>query len=498
MGKRIKAFLFSNQTVGQTIAKNTFWLTTGTFFGRIMRALFLIVVARQLGTADWGAFSYIFSLASLFTVFIDFGINAIITRESSKDPSVQEKYFATALAIKTAALAAVAIVVLGILPHVIGHPEVLPLIPIMLLIIIFDGLRDFGYLMTRAWERMELEAFVHLFTNVMIVVFGSLALYMSKTSHSVAIGYAIGAGLGLIPAFYPIRRYFKNVRKAFSRELIWPIIASSWPYGMLGLMAAILLNTDTIMIGWFNDLADVGLYGAAQRLALFLYMIPGPLAAAFFPSMAKFAKDETRFRNLLERSLTFLALVGIPLTIGSVLLRYEIMSILYGAEYLAASNTFGLMSLAFVPFFFSTILGNAVFAFNQERKLFTYVVLGVSGNVLLNLVFIPAFGIAGSALATAINQTLITFYLASKVKKNVAFSLVPHIKSVVAASALMGVALVLFSFFSPTVYLTLGIALVAYVGGLYLFNDPTLAYILGLARRRAGTHSPDIADISGT
>lgn len=485
MGKRIKAFLFSNQTLGQTIAKNTFWLTFGTLAGRVLRALLLIVVARQLGATDWGAFSYILSMAALFTVFIDFGINAIITRESSKDPTVQEKYFATALAIKTAALAVVALVVLGALPHLIGHPEVLPLIPIMLLIIVFDGLRDFGYLMTRAWERMELEAFVHLFTNVMIVIFGSLALYLSASARSIALGYAIGAGLGIIPAFYPIRRYFKNARRAFSRELIWPIIASSWPYGMLGLMAAILLNTDTIMIGWYKDLADVGLYGAAQRLALFLYLIPGPLAAAFFPSMAKFAKDEGMFRKILEQSLTLLALVGIPLTVGGVLLRHEVIELLYGAEYAGAANTFGLMSLAFVPFFFSTILGNAVFAFNQERKLFAYVILGVAGNILLNLLFIPLFGIAGAALATAINQTVITIYLARKVKKNIAFSLGPHVKGIVGASILMGIVLAAFSFFSPSTYITLGLGMLVYVGGLYLFSDPTLEYVLSLIKRRS-------------
>lgn len=106
MVARIKSFLFTNTSQSQTVAKNTIWLTAGTLSGRLLRALFLIIVARMLAPADWGAFTYLLSLSALLTVFIDFGINAIITRESSRDLAQQVRYFATGLGIKGTMIAA--------------------------------------------------------------------------------------------------------------------------------------------------------------------------------------------------------------------------------------------------------------------------------------------------------------------------------------------------------------------------------------------------------
>lgn len=70
MLKRIKSFLFENQTVRQTVAKNTFWLTVSNVGGRLLRAVIIIYAARVLGAGEWGAFSYAITLAAFLTVLL--------------------------------------------------------------------------------------------------------------------------------------------------------------------------------------------------------------------------------------------------------------------------------------------------------------------------------------------------------------------------------------------------------------------------------------------
>lgn len=485
MPQRLRSFLFSNTSRAQTVVKNTFWLTLGTLAGRLLRAGFLIIVARTLSTEDWGAFTYVLSLSALLSVFIDFGISAIITRESSRDLSLQVKYFATGLGIKGVLIAVLSAGTLLIAPHLVTFDAVIALIPVMVLIMIFDGLRDFGYLMTRAWERMELEALVHVVTNVAIVVAGSLALAIKPTPYAVAVGYAVGAGIGLIPAYWPLRGYLRQLRSAWTPSLIKPVIMSSWPYGMLSLMGALLLNTDTLMIGWLKDLEAVGLYGAVQRIALFTYLVPGPLAAAIFPSMTKAVADKAGFRALLEQALSALAIAGAPLTVGTFVLAGPITATLYGDAYLPAAASLAFMSLAFVPYFYSTVLGNAVFAASREKQLFTYVILGIAGNVFWNTLLIPRFGITGAAIGTAINQTVITAYLAYRVRSITPFAMFGTMARPAIAALGMGAVVWAFGIFSPTIWLTIPVGALSYVALLCAVREPLTLQILRKLRPAA-------------
>ena len=60
MFSRIQDWLLNNKTVGQTVAKNTFWLFSGQLISRLLRAAIVIYAARVLGASSWGAFSYPF------------------------------------------------------------------------------------------------------------------------------------------------------------------------------------------------------------------------------------------------------------------------------------------------------------------------------------------------------------------------------------------------------------------------------------------------------
>src|SRR3989304_9331902 len=97
---QLKAFLFENQDVRQTITKNTFWLSFGEIAGRILRLFIVVYAARVLGAAGWGAFSYLTSLAAILTVFSDVGLSSVVIREVTKRPELKDKYFSTAFLFK--------------------------------------------------------------------------------------------------------------------------------------------------------------------------------------------------------------------------------------------------------------------------------------------------------------------------------------------------------------------------------------------------------------
>lgn len=471
-------FLFRNQNLRQTVMKNTFWMAVGQLGARLIRVILIVYAARVLGASEWGTFSYALSIAALFTVLIDFGINGILTREASRDPRVQEKYFATGLVIKLGMFAISALLLLGAVPLILPQKAAIALLPIVTFIVGCDSLKDFGASLSRAWEKMEIEAGIHVVTNIAIVLAGFAALAVSETPMALASGYALGTLVGLIFAFYPVRHYFKNLRHTISPELFRPIFAAAWPLAIMGLLTSLMLNTDTLMIGWFLESEQVGYYSAAQRIGQMIFILPGILAGSLFPSFAKLTREPERFRAVLEQSMQFLNLISFPAAVGGAILATRTMGLLYGHEYLPGGPSFMYMCLA-IPFIFvGAVLGNAIFAINKERKLFVYSLIGFLGNALFNLLFIPIWGITGAAISTFLNQIIITAYLLYVARDQMSiFRVLRKSRKIILAALSMGVLVWFGQDFVSETYILAALGAVIYFALLQFFKEPALQEI---------------------
>lgn len=412
MWKFLLSFLLRNTSVGQTIAKNTFWLFFGQMTGRLLRAAIVIYAARVLGAASWGAFSYALGVAAFLTIFSDIGINALITKEASRNPELKDKYIATAFWTKLVLLIILIAGVVVAFPYLTNIPEAAAIMPILIFVFAFDTLRDLGSAISRSMEKMEIESLIGIFTNLAIVVLGIAFLTLEPNSRSLSYAYAIGSGLGLLAIWFVLRNHIGNFFTNFDRKLIKDIFATAWPFGLMGLMGAVNLNTDIIMIGWMRSAAEVGYYSAAQKPVLLLYIIPTLLASSIFPIMARMAKIAPAIVvGILEKAIAGVILFAIPVAIFCLLLAHPIINILFGPEYLPAVNTFRILIFTVLIVYPSTLLGNAIFAFDAQKSFIWFVAASAVGNVAFNFLLIPIWGIAGAAAATLITQLITNFLI---------------------------------------------------------------------------------------
>lgn len=404
---QFKNFLFENGGTGQTIAKNTTWLFVGQIGSRALRAIIVIYAARFLGATNWGVFSYALGIAAFLTIFSDIGINALITRETAREPELKSRYLSTAFFIKLALLIVCATLVIGLFPAVTTIPESLPLLPALLLVFAFDTLRDLGSALSRALERMEIEAGVSIATNAAITALGITALIKYGTAASLAWAYAIGSGLGLLAIFWILRQHFSHLLRHFTRSLIKPIFMTAWPFGLLGIMGAIMTNTDIVMLGWLRAPVEVGYYSAAQKLILLAYVFPALLASASFPALSRFAKnDPARAKTILKKTLLIsLGMAAITLALGLIFGGFA-FSLIFGEEYLPALPAFFILLFSVLIVFPGTLAGNALFAYNEERYFLRFVITSTLANAGFNLLLIPSYGTSGAAIATIATQLI--------------------------------------------------------------------------------------------
>lgn len=438
MWQKIKSFLFENKSVRQTVAKNAFWLSFGQIVSRLIRVGLIIFVARTLGTAGYGIFSYALGLAAFFTIFSDVGVSSILTRESAKDPALMQKYFSTAFAIKLVLIGISALLIIVLAPLFSKIPEVIPILPIVALLLSADGLREFSYAITRAKEKMQIEAGINILTNIVITGIGLFVVFNAPTPFNLTVGYAIGSAIGLIVSAWILRDYFAHPWRHFDKTLVKKILTDAWPFALLGFLGGIMINTDTIMLGWLKTAGDVGLYSAAQRPVQLMYLFPGILSTSLFPSFARFARtDSARFRVILEKVLKLVFLFTLPVVGGGIILSVGIMGTIFGAEYIPAAATFSTLLITLLAVMPATIIGNAVFALNAQKNFVIFLAIGALGNVLFNYLLIPPYGIVGAAIATILAQFLANGFIWLKLKRLTGFVMLPYLTKIIPATIVM-------------------------------------------------------------
>jgi len=384
---------------------------------RLFRAAIVIYAARALGASSWGAFSYALGISAFLTIFSDIGINALLTKETARHPELQSGYLSTAFFIKLALLLLCAAGVIIITPFITDIPEARALMPILILVFAFDTLRDLGSALARALEKMEIEAGGSIFANFAITVIGFLALYFYGTSASLAWSYAAGSGVGLIAIIYILRKHLTHILRHFRKELIRPILETAWPFGLLGIMGAIMINTDIIMIGWLRTAEEVGYYAAAQKLILLAYIIPALLASATFPALSRLAGPSSeQARKLLLKSLKLITGASIAAVIFGLLLGPLAYEFLFGAEYLPGLTAFKILLFSILIVYPGTLLGNALFAYDDSKYFLKFVVVSTLTNAALNLALIPSYGIEGAAISTVTTQLITNSLLYIRVK----------------------------------------------------------------------------------
>ena len=435
---KLRSFLFENQTLKQTVAKNTFWLFFGQISGRFLRTGLIIYAARVLGPSSWGAFSYVMTLVAFMTIFSDMGMGAIVTRESSKNPEFSKKYFSTAFCLKLVLLLIGTLLLIFGAPYITNIPEAKALMPLVTLILFFDSLRNFGFVISRAKEKMQLEAINEIITNFIITVLGLLFLYFVPTSQSLILAYILGVIIGFIIILLMLKDHFYSSLINFDGALIKPILNDSLPFALASFLGAIMINTDLIMIGWMRSANEVGFYSAAQKPVQFFYGMASLFAVSIFPALTKTLKDSIeKGGKILEKAVSMSLLVAIPLSLGGIILADQIINLLFGSQYLASTSSFQILMLTILIIFPSVIVSNSILAHEQQKNFIAFSMIGAIGNIIFNFLLIPSFGIAGASASTVLTQLISNYFIWHKMQSVNPFSVLPNIKKIILGAILM-------------------------------------------------------------
>ena len=492
MGNRLKKLLLENVGTRQIIVKNVFWLSFSQIASRLIRAAIIIFAARVLGAAGYGVFSYALGLAGFFTIFADLGVSGIMTREVAQKPEQAQKYFSTSFWIKFVLATSAAIAVFIAAPYFSKIEAAKAIFPLVAILIFFDNIRDFCTAFFRGKEKMEIEAFVTILTNLAVTAFGFGVLYLFRTSFALAVSYVVSAGVGMCAAILILRKEFLQSIKNFERRLAIPILSNSWPFALLGILGAFMLNVDLVMLGWMRSAAEIGLYSAGQKIVQVLYTLPAIVASSTFPTLSRLKgqNEQKGMASIIEKTTIATLLIAIPVMIGGILLAKPLMIFVYGIEYSGASPAFQILIASIIFAFPNTLLSNFVFIHNKQKKMARYMAFAAFSNVALNALLIPSLGIVGAALATLSVQIIYSTMTLRLAKTLSDFTVFRPLKNILIAAVSMGIFSFLIDLAGVHVLVNIVLSGFLYFAALFWLKENITSELMVIFRTAVQPHKP--------
>lgn len=180
------------------------------------------------------------------------------------------------------------------------------------------------------------------------------------------------------------------------------------PYGFrsygIDLLGALSLQIDQALVVGFLSPAAMGTYVVALSLSRMLQLFQQAVVMVLFPKAAARPTDEViALTGRAARISTALTLVA---GIAVVCWGQWMLRLLYGAEFVAATNLLRLLTLEAIASSTTLVLAQAFMALGKPGTVTVLQGVGLALSVPLMLVLIPRHGLLGAGMALAISAAV--------------------------------------------------------------------------------------------
>lgn len=250
----------------------------------------------------------------------------------------------------------------------------------------------------------------------------------------------------------------------------------------------IYVNSDITILGLVRGDFEVGLYSTSVKIYNMINVVIASVTTVIWPQIAEAYKNHNQddINRLAKYSLNFIMALGLPCIVGVNVIAKEVILLIAGKEYLKATTSLHILTIALLFSFIGGWVGNTNFLPNGKEKICLIASLCAAiTNLVLNLMLIPIWGLNAAALTTAIAEGVSLIVLFANYDKNMRIvGLIKMLKGPLLGSFLIIVASMIARLCSSkgivvcSITVTLGVF--GYFGALLLVKDEfLLAYIFG-------------------
>lgn len=403
------------------ITANTSFFMIALVIQKILSLIYFTILARNLGPQGIGQYVFAISFASIFSVLMDLGLSPLLIREVAKigeadleQDSKKEtiKWFQQIFTLKLIFAVFTAIIIVSLDLILFYNDAVRNLIFLTTAIIVIDSFTLLFYAFIRGRQNLRFESRGTIIFQLIVLAMG---LSLLKITNNVFILLTVLFTASLFNMIYSglilNKKFHVSFKLFYSKELVKKIMIIALPFALAAIFAKVYAYVDTFLLKMFLGDEEVGFYSVAYRLTFSLQFIPLAFVAALYPAFSNYFKnDKDKLSKTFAKAFNYLAFIALPLSFGIIALAEEIVGKLYTSEFNFSIWPLKVLIVS-IPFLFINFsLSSFLNATERQKKNTKNLAIIMVVNVVLNLIFIPYYGIWGASLASSLS-TLCLFIL---------------------------------------------------------------------------------------
>lgn len=403
------------------IAQNFIISFLGRFSAGAIGIVSFSLTARTIGAAGFGQYATVLAFLYVFQVLADFGLDSILTREISK-PGADEKKIISSVFMTRGVLLACA---LGLSFFIIQFTPYPP------------EVKNGVFVAAAGFFLLSLSGvLMGVFQKHLKTIIPAVADITTRVTQLAAVGYlyathgsvtaflsvfVLGAVVNFSIIFYQVRKE-TGFRLVFDGKEIGAMLRESWPLAVSTIMILVYFKGDTLILSFMHSARDVGIYSVAYKILENIIFFPAMFVGLVMPLLSKYyISDKELFRTVFQKTFDFLAVIAIPLVFGGIYCAQDIIRIISGRGFDAATAPLQILLVAVMFIFAGSLFGSAIIAIGKQKTVMYAYGSAAVINVAANLYFISRFSYIGAALVTAATELFVSLCMLVIIYKTVAF-----------------------------------------------------------------------------
>jgi len=407
-------------TTTTKVAANTIYQIVGKTVSMAVTVLATMIITRAYGKSGYGEFSLMQGWPALLFIIVDFGINAIATRELSKDFSKAGEYIGNILLIRvlfSLFFMALLFTALAFFPYSYG----LKLgIRLGLLLILTQSLFTTTNIIFQVKLRYDLSAIGYTVGYFVILV---LVLVLSSFNISVMwvnFSYVIGGSLTFIMNLIFIRRLGVTPSFVFNKKIWSYLLVNSLPLGLMFVFSQINFKSDSLMLSVMNlpnkyelsNTETVGVYSLPYKIFEVALVVPTFFMNSLYPIMIKhLQRSPEKLKDTFYKAIRILAILGVVCGLIGVLFSEYAIIILGGSAFLQSIWVLRVLMGGLILYYLTQPLSWLLVTLEKQVYLPIIYLIGACIDVGGNLIFIPKYSLYASTIITHISEFVILILL---------------------------------------------------------------------------------------
>ena len=437
-------------------------------------------ISRIMGAEMIGRYSYSFSIASYFGLFILLGLNNYGNREIASVTDDKEKLSQVFCSIYMMQLLMAMFVIIIYTFYIVflSSDQLLAYIQLIYLFAVtidinwfFFGIEQFKLTATRSiiikllsiccmflFVKCKSDIYIYAIIMVATLLFSQLLLWCFIRQHVV----------------------LKKVKLSEAMQHIKPNLVLFIP------VIAISLYTimDRVMLGMYSNMIELGYYENSSKLTAIPSMAITSLGTVMLPRISNLISQGKRKKAIryIQKSLIVSLFLSSSMGFGLSAIGKEFVPLFYGKGFEKCIYIIAILVLSSIFISWANVIRTQYLIPNKEDKVYIVsVFLGAFVNIVLNVVLIPQYQAIGAAIGTICAEFSVCAYQTYRVRKKM------DIKKYLLQSIpflIFGIIMYFTLLNIPTIYNSLITLLIKVLVGGAIYIILSASYYIGYLRQR--------------